>query len=102
MSQLSAGRPGLGRRSGGSLVAGMEAAELLDRHASWIAPGSGRSPGRWKPPGVGKPALVASYLAARRHRVLWYQVDGGDSDAATFSTISARRRRNEGNLCPCS
>src|SRR5689334_12478085 len=38
----------------------------------------------WAPPGSGKTTLVASYLAARRRRALWYQVDEGDADVATF------------------
>ena len=38
----------------------------------------------WAPPGSGKTTMVASYLAARRHRVLWYQMDEGDADVATF------------------
>lgn len=36
------------------------------------------------PPGFGKTTLVASYLRARRIRPLWYQMDEGDSDLATF------------------
>jgi len=36
------------------------------------------------PPGFGKATLVASYLRARKIRPLWYQVDDGDSDLATF------------------
>jgi LuxR family transcriptional regulator, maltose regulon positive regulatory protein len=35
-------------------------------------------------PGAGKTTLVASYLAARRMRHLWYQYDAGDADSATF------------------
>ena len=38
----------------------------------------------WGPPGAGKTTLVASYLAARRRKALWYQVDSGDGDVATF------------------
>ena len=38
----------------------------------------------WGPPGAGKTSLVASYLAARKLRVLWYQVDVGDADVAAF------------------
>ena len=38
----------------------------------------------WAPPGAGKTTLVASYLAARRTRGLWYKVDEGDADVATF------------------
>ena len=44
-----------------------------------------------------KTTLVASYLAARRQRVLWYQADEGDADVATFfyylGLAAPRRRR---------
>ena len=36
------------------------------------------------PPGAGKTTLVASYLAARRLAGIWYQVDSGDADPASF------------------
>jgi DNA-binding SARP family transcriptional activator len=36
------------------------------------------------PPGAGKTSLVASYLDARRVPGLWYQLDSGDADPATF------------------
>ncbi len=36
------------------------------------------------PPGSGKTTLVAGYLRARKLRALWYQVDEGDADLATF------------------
>ncbi len=36
------------------------------------------------PPGTGKTALVASYLEASKLPAIWYQVDSGDSDLATF------------------
>ncbi len=36
------------------------------------------------PPGSGKTALVASYLDARKLPCLWYQVDEGDADIASF------------------
>jgi DNA-binding SARP family transcriptional activator len=36
------------------------------------------------PPGYGKTTLVASYLRARKLRPLWYQVDEGDGDLASF------------------
>ncbi len=36
------------------------------------------------PPGVGKTTLVASYLKARRLRPLWYRLDDGDADPATY------------------
>ena len=35
-------------------------------------------------PGAGKTTLVASYLHARKRPVLWYQLDDGDADAASF------------------
>ncbi|HEY1325795.1 MAG TPA: BTAD domain-containing putative transcriptional regulator [Casimicrobiaceae bacterium] len=35
-------------------------------------------------PGAGKTTLVASYLEARRRRHVWYQLDTGDADTATF------------------
>jgi LuxR family transcriptional regulator, maltose regulon positive regulatory protein len=38
----------------------------------------------WAPPGAGKTTLVASYLAARKTHGLWYQIDEGDADVATF------------------
>jgi ATP/maltotriose-dependent transcriptional regulator MalT/DNA-binding SARP family transcriptional activator len=36
------------------------------------------------PPGAGKTVLAASWLSARKLPCLWYQVDGGDADPATF------------------
>ena len=36
------------------------------------------------PPGCGKTTLIASYLDARKLPCLWYQIDEGDSDPATF------------------
>lgn len=36
------------------------------------------------PPGFGKTTLVARYLKTRNIRPLWYQLDEGDSDPATF------------------
>jgi ATP/maltotriose-dependent transcriptional regulator MalT len=36
------------------------------------------------PPGAGKTTLAASYLKARRLRALWYRLDEGDADLATY------------------
>jgi ATP/maltotriose-dependent transcriptional regulator MalT len=36
------------------------------------------------PPGAGKTTLVASYLAARAVRCMWYRVDASDGDVATL------------------
>jgi LuxR family transcriptional regulator, maltose regulon positive regulatory protein len=36
------------------------------------------------PPGAGKTSLAASYLRARRLTGIWYDVDGGDGDPASF------------------
>ena len=36
------------------------------------------------PPGAGKTTVVASYIGARRIGGLWYHIDGGDRDLATF------------------
>ena len=51
---------------------------LLDqgqtRAVTWVA----------GPPGAGKTALVASYLETKKLKGIWYQLDGGDHDLATF------------------
>ena len=36
------------------------------------------------PPGAGKTTLVASWLESRKLPGIWYQIDPGDADAATF------------------
>ena len=36
------------------------------------------------PPGAGKTTLVSSYIEVRNRSCLWYQVDSGDDDVATF------------------
>ena len=36
------------------------------------------------PPGAGKTALIASYLAEHQPRSLWYHLDPGDADVAAF------------------
>jgi ATP/maltotriose-dependent transcriptional regulator MalT len=51
---------------------------LLDQYrqhpATWIA----------GPAGSGKTTLVVSYIDAQKLSCLWYQVDSGDSDIASF------------------
>ena len=58
----------------------------------------------WAPPGAGKTSLIASYLAARRLSNLWYQVDAGDADIASFfyylGQAAPRRRRSLPLLTP--
>lgn len=48
--------------------------DARDRPLTWIS----------APPGAGKTTLATSYVAARRYTCLWYQVDTGDRDVATF------------------
>ncbi|WP_137895181.1 BTAD domain-containing putative transcriptional regulator [Ramlibacter sp. 2FC] len=36
------------------------------------------------PPGAGKTSLAASYVQAREHRCLWYEMDADDVDVANF------------------
>jgi LuxR family maltose regulon positive regulatory protein len=36
------------------------------------------------PPGAGKTTLISSYIEFRNLRCLWYQIDPGDEDVATF------------------
>ncbi len=36
------------------------------------------------PPGAGKTTLASTYVAERRLRTVWYQVDAGDGDLASF------------------
>jgi len=53
------------------------------------------------PPGAGKTTLIATYLTSRAIPFLWYQVDEGDGDIATFfyyfglaaTKVAARRKK---------
>ncbi len=59
--------------------------------------GASKHPLVWvsAPAGSGKTTLVASWLRARQRSSLWYQMDAGDADAATFFhyLASAAQRR---------
>ncbi|MGD2141809.1 MAG: hypothetical protein PVH25_15565, partial [Burkholderiales bacterium] len=55
------------------------------------------------PPGAGKTTLVASWLDDREHEGIWYQVDPGDADLATFfyylsEAAKPYRRKNQSPL----
>lgn len=59
------------------------------------------------PAGAGKTSLVASWLEQRKPTVVWYQIDDGDRDPATFfhflgnaAYATARRRRSLPHLTP--
>ena len=47
---------------------------MRERPVIWVA----------GPPGCGKTTLVSSYLEARKLPCLWYQLEAGDADPATF------------------
>jgi LuxR family maltose regulon positive regulatory protein len=48
--------------------------EACAQQAAWIG----------SPPGAGKTTLVSSYLECRQLPALWYQIDSGDADPASF------------------
>jgi LuxR family maltose regulon positive regulatory protein len=48
--------------------------ERLAYPAAWIT----------GPPGAGKTTLISGYARSRKRPTLWYQMDGSDSDVATF------------------
>lgn len=60
-------------------------AEQCRRHSMlWVA----------GPPGAGKTSLIASYLQKRKPRTLWYHLDPGDADLATFFHYVAKAAEN--------
>ena len=69
-----------------------------------------KSPLTWlaAPPGAGKTTLLASYAKTRRRPVLWYRLDAGDADPATFfhylglaaQTAAPRSRKTLPHLTP--
>lgn len=71
---------------------------ILDRAAkkpvTWV----------WAPPGSGKTTLVATYLTARKRPHLWFQIDDGDEDLASFfyflGLAAPKRRRSLPLLSP--
>jgi len=65
--------------------------ESRQRPLIWVA----------SPPGAGKTTLVSSYLQNRKLRSLWYQLDAGDEDLATFFyylTLAAPASKRDAEL----
>src|SRR5258706_3480137 len=60
--------------------------DVLQRERLFRVLGASAAPVTWiaAPAGAGKTTLASSYLAARRVAHLWYQLDRGDADLATF------------------
>ncbi|MBI5409204.1 MAG: hypothetical protein HZA14_07550 [Nitrospirae bacterium] len=58
--------------------------QSLSKPVSWVS----------APPGSGKTSLVASYLDHCKRRCLWYQVDEGDADIATFFYYMGQAAKN--------
>lgn len=78
------------RPSSAAIVPRTRLFRWLDRAAKWPITWL------WGPPGAGKTILIASYLVARHITNLWYQVDDGDHDIASFFyflSLAAPRRR---------
>lgn len=52
------------------------------------------------PPGAGKTTLVASYLTACKAASIWYQVDEGDADLASFFFFLGQTAQQSGPALP--
>lgn len=63
-----------------------------------------RSPSIWvaAPAGSGKTTLVASYLAARKLKSIWYRIDERDGDIASFSFYMALAAEKGAPAIRCS
>src|SRR5687767_9139401 len=96
---MKAGKVSLGKTTRPSVSAVLPRKRLfavLDAHeaAAWIT----------GPPGCGKTTLAASWLDHARVPYLWYQLDEGDADVATFfyylSLAAAAREGAEATKLP--
>ena len=59
---------------------------VVQRHRLFSLLDAREAPCLWAhgPPGSGKTTLVASYLRARKHNIIWIQLDADDQDFSTF------------------